>query len=489
MRSGAFQFAYLWAQVGVALPGEAGLMAASMIPLVGEGMDVHGAIYGETAFERWASRASLGLSGITLGLSPNLGRFARFVGDTTEAMRGLRATKVTAEVSVDAVRATMRGAEGLSDATRGATRLGRNAVMEAAERAGHAAPELKHLKCFVAGTLVKTEAGLTPIEEIEVGDKVWSRDEETGAEGWRDVLELFETHTEELVHLGYRVADETGEGELIGTTGHPFWSLDRREWVPMEDLKAGERLHVAGGAVEAVVTTLRLEQAPAGETFTTFNVEVAGWHTYFVAPKASPPGTATVWVHNMCDARLQELLVKIANNDPRYGERVLASIRGGLKDENQLRRIEAAVDARRLAAPKSIPAEKLVRWMDEGGNLRAGGHPGMRPDAYKFQSGTAGARSGVEGGRSLAPYLEFTDDAGKTIGAKFDGVQGLEVIDRKMNPFFSAKAVDEARRQAAVARHFGLQAVYELPTPAAVNAANRFMKINNIEGITVRLAQ
>jgi hypothetical protein len=139
--------------------------------------------------------------------------------------------------------------------------------------------------------------------------------------------------------------------------------------------------------------------------------------------------------------------------------------------------------------PENVAAEKLVRWMDEGGDLRAGGHPGMRPDAYKFQSGTAGARSGVEGGRSLAPYLEFTDDAGKTIGAKFDGVQGLEVIDRKMNPFFSAKAVDEARRQAAVARHFGLQAVYELPTPAAVNAANRFMKINNIEGITVRLAQ
>ena len=132
----------------------------------------------------------------------------------------------------------------------------------------------------------------------------------------------------------------------------------------MEDLKAGERLHVAGGAVEAVVTTLRLEQAPAGGTFTTFNLEVAGWHTYFVAPKASPPGTAAVWVHNMCDARLQELLIKIANNDPRYGERVLASIRGGLKDENQLRRIEAAVDARRLAAPENlasaVPENALV---------------------------------------------------------------------------------------------------------------------------------
>lgn len=136
-----------------------------------------------------------------------------------------------------------------------------------------------------------------------------------------------------------------------------------------------------------------------------------------------------------------------------------------------------------------IPAEKLVKWVDEGGNLRAGSNPSMSPDAYRFQSGTPGARSSVKQGRSLAPYLEFTDDTGTVIGAKFDGVQGFELIDRKTNPFFSAKAVDEARRQAAVAKHFRLEAVYELPTPEAVNAANRFMKVNNIEGITVRLAQ
>jgi hypothetical protein len=134
-------------------------------------------------------------------------------------------------------------------------------------------------------------------------------------------------------------------------------------------------------------------------------------------------------------------------------------------------------------------AESLVTWVDEGGNLRLGGDPGMPRAAYEFQSGAPGARSNLLTGRSQAPYLEFTNEAGETIGAKFDGVQGLEVIDRKLNPYFTAKAVGQATRQAAVARYYGLQAVWELPTPSAVNAANRFMRANNITGITVRLAR
>ncbi len=112
----------------------------------------------------------------------------------------------------------------------------------------------------------------------------------------------------------------------------------------------------------------------------------------------------------------------------------------------------------------------------------------MRPDAYNFQSGAAGARSNVLTGRSQAPYLEFTDEAGNVVGAKFDGVQGSELIDRKLNPVFSSKAVDQATRQSAVAQRYGLQAVWELPNQQALDAANRFLRSNNITGITTRLA-
>jgi RHS repeat-associated protein len=133
-------------------------------------------------------------------------------------------------------------------------------------------------------------------------------------------------------------------------------------------------------------------------------------------------------------------------------------------------------------------AEELVAWVDEGGDLRAGASPGMRPDAYLHQSSAPGSRSNVLTGRGQAPYLEFTDPAGNVVGAKFDGIQGLQVIDRKLNPVFSAKAVDQATRQVAVARHYGLQVVWELPTQQSVEAANRFLKTNRISGITVRVA-
>ncbi|MEM9204019.1 MAG: hypothetical protein AAGC53_20455 [Actinomycetota bacterium] len=65
---------------------------------------------------------------------------------------------------------------------------------------------------------------------------------------------------------------------------------------------------------------------------------------------------------------------------------------------------------------------------------------------------------------------------------------GDTLIDRKLNPFFSAKAVDAARRQIAVADHFRMNVVWELPTPEAVSAAERFMQSSEISGITIRLA-
>jgi RHS repeat-associated protein len=145
----------------------------------------------------------------------------------------------------------------------------------------------------------------------------------------------------------------------------------------------------------------------------------------------------------------------------------------------------------RLGASSVAPelaADEIVTWVDEGGNLRAGKSAGMRPDAYRYQSSAPGARSSVLTGRSQAPYLEFTTPEGEIIGVKFDGVTSTELIDRKLNPFFSQKAVDEATRQAAVAQHYGLQAVWELPTPKAVSAAERFLNVNSISGIVVRQA-
>ncbi|WP_433946887.1 Hint domain-containing protein [Paenibacillus sp. SN-8-1] len=42
--------------------------------------------------------------------------------------------------------------------------------------------------CFTAGTKVLTDVGEKPIEEIEVGDKVLSKNEETGEVEYKEVV-------------------------------------------------------------------------------------------------------------------------------------------------------------------------------------------------------------------------------------------------------------------------------------------------------------
>ena len=43
-------------------------------------------------------------------------------------------------------------------------------------------------QCFGKGTLVAAQAGLVPIENLRVGDAIWSRDEETGELALRPIL-------------------------------------------------------------------------------------------------------------------------------------------------------------------------------------------------------------------------------------------------------------------------------------------------------------
>jgi hypothetical protein len=88
----------------------------------------------------------------------------------------------------------------------------------------------------------------------------------------------------------------------------------------------------------------------------------------------------------------------------------------------------------------------------------------------------------------MAPQLEMPGVDGSMVTARFDGLDGNEIIDRKLNPMFTEKAVEQAQRQAATAAYNGLQAVWELPIAEAVAAANRFMSYAKISTILVRQA-
>jgi hypothetical protein len=142
--------------------------------------------------------------------------------------------------------------------------------------------------CFVAGTLVMTEAGLRPIEEIEVGDRVLSRDEATRETEFKAVTQLVHRYDREVWNLALSIEDGSGELESFSTTDDHPWRTSVGAWISTESLAPGTKLDLADGRTAVVVSVQKTDR-----TSETFNLEVSDFHTYFV-------GHIGAWVHNTC---------------------------------------------------------------------------------------------------------------------------------------------------------------------------------------------
>jgi len=82
---------------------------------------------------------------------------------------------------------------------------------------------------------------------------------------------------------------DAGESEVAKVTPeHPFGSVEHG-WVAAGDLAVGDLVLTASGGWMQVAAGTWLQ-----ETATVYNLEVQGFHTYFV-------GEAALWVHNQCD--------------------------------------------------------------------------------------------------------------------------------------------------------------------------------------------
>ncbi len=146
--------------------------------------------------------------------------------------------------------------------------------------------------CFLAGTLIHTDRGIVPIEEIKSGDTVLSYNEANGALEYREVVRLFRNTAD--AYLGVHIE---GEPQTLQVTlGHPFYvhrnrsdlSADEGDWVAAESLKMGDLLRDSAGEWKPIIAIERLT-----ETRATFNFEVEGNHSYFV-------GLGGWLVHNDC---------------------------------------------------------------------------------------------------------------------------------------------------------------------------------------------
>ena len=149
-------------------------------------------------------------------------------------------------------------------------------------RAGKQAPYLSRLfsskkpkKCknsFTTETLVHTQRGLVAIEEVQIGDLVWSYDENTGQTQFNEVIHLLQGQQEyDLISLTLE------SGEVIESTPeHPFY-IKGKGWNPASSLKVGQALLLRSGTVvviQEISTETRFE--------TVYNLTVANTHNYFV---------------------------------------------------------------------------------------------------------------------------------------------------------------------------------------------------------------
>jgi RHS repeat-associated protein len=161
---------------------------------------------------------------------------------------------------------------------------GDDAVRQSRRARSQSKTALDQHGCFVAGTPVWTEQGERPIEDVAVGDLVWSRNQSTGELALRPVVTTYHRAGALLGQIVVESADGPEE-TLTVTAEHPFW-VEQRGWVRAVDLAPGDPLFSHKGQ------WLRVSSA----TWFTGRGDVHNFHvdndrSYFV-------GLHRVWVHN-----------------------------------------------------------------------------------------------------------------------------------------------------------------------------------------------
>jgi len=176
--------------------------------------------------------------------------------------------------------------------------------------AGKHAPQLWRLfskkarKCsnsFTAGTLVHTQEGLRAIEEINIGDKVWSFNEKNKENQWNEVVHLIQVKQSnyDLVTL------IIGEAEKIEATAeHPFYVVDQG-WQNVGTLATGNLLLSHNGDIEVNSISRELREIAV------FNLTVANNHNYYI-------GKRGILVHNTQGDKICQIVTTETSGVARY---------------------------------------------------------------------------------------------------------------------------------------------------------------------------
>ncbi|MGV0887084.1 Hint domain-containing protein [Acinetobacter venetianus] len=105
---------------------------------------------------------------------------------------------------------------------------------------------------FAAGTLVHTDKGLVPIQDIKVGDLVLSMSEENvGEKAYKPVLRIIETSNQEVYRFAYCTEDQFSEmymnlNYVFLTVKHPIWSIEENRWRPVDEFQGYSQVYTLG---------------------------------------------------------------------------------------------------------------------------------------------------------------------------------------------------------------------------------------------------
>jgi hypothetical protein len=170
--------------------------------------------------------------------------------------------------------------------------------------------------CFTAGTIVQTEAGPKPIEQVGEGDLVWAYNASSGQWEFDPVQAAYSKQYEgELVsitvggdtvqmtadHPVYviRGADLDSRPQAVDTADGEPGTTDGGRWISASDLRPGDLLRAESGGtavIDAVSTTV--------EQTTVYSLTVENAHTFAV-------GADGLLVHNGCTAEQFDEIQKL----------------------------------------------------------------------------------------------------------------------------------------------------------------------------------
>ncbi|MER5409219.1 polymorphic toxin-type HINT domain-containing protein [Streptomyces sp. NPDC002769] len=126
-----------------------------------------------------------------------------------------------------------------------------------------------------------------PIRDVRVGDLVLATDPASGKGRPEPVTDTYRHDTTHLVDITV-----AGVGTLTSTAGHRVHA-DGRGWVHVSNLRVGERLRAADGALQTV-TALRDRTGVTSQRV--YDLTIEGLHTFYVRPQGGQ--SAEVLVHN-----------------------------------------------------------------------------------------------------------------------------------------------------------------------------------------------